>query len=467
VSTHKSSLSMIVQYFKDFSILKQNARSYWSIQIVNFVDLTAYFAMIAVLTLFLTDNIGMTEEISGYTVGSFTAIITIALLFTGFWTDILGIRKAAILGMTLQGLPRFGIVFCGFFPETPYAGWIVAGLLIPTAFGAAMTQTVYQAANKRFSTKESRGASFNLWYLVMNMGGVAGGLLIDVIRKQLELDITWILVFAIFSWLLSLVVIIGFIRDQDARDADENEEKDERSGLERFKDLIKQSNFWRFLALMSSVLGVRAVYSYLYLLLPLYWVRVIEDVTGEKTDMGFLQALNPILIVVGLILMIPLSNKFNVFKMLVFGAFVSAFSLLFLVVPWELFGDDMASSYFMMSVGMLVVLSIGEVFWSPKLYEYTATIAPKGQEGSYLGLSMMPWFLAKTMVGFMSGHMLVRWVPEGIGKQIEAGTVDFWDSPEAMWLILFIWAISGPLLAWIFRGWLTNGAFEDEENKSV
>jgi len=301
----------------------------------------------------------------------------------------------------------------------------------------------------------------------LNSTIVAGGLLIDVIRKQLELDITWILVFAIFSWLLSLVVIIGFIRDQDARDADENEEKDERSGLERFKDLIKQSNFWRFLALMSSVLGVRAVYSYLYLLLPLYWVRVIEDVTGEKTDMGFLQALNPILIVVGLILMIPLSNKFNVFKMLVFGAFVSAFSLLFLVVPWELFGDDMASSYFMMSVGMLVVLSIGEVFWSPKLYEYTATIAPKGQEGSYLGLSMMPWFLAKTMVGFMSGHMLVRWVPEGIGKQIEAGTVDFWDSPEAMWLILFIWAISGPLLAWIFRGWLTNGAFEDEENKSV
>ena len=300
-----SAMDMIVQYFKDFGILKRNARSYWSIQVVNFIDLTAYFAMIAVLTLFLTENIGMTDEISGYTVGSFTAIITIALLFTGFWTDMLGIRKAALLGMSLQGISRIGIVYCGFFPETPYAGWIVAGLLLPTAFGAAMTQTVYQAANKRFSTLESRGASFNLWYLIMNLGGVAGGLLIDLIRKDLNLDITWILSLAVIAWLLSLVVIMGFISDEEALDqGDEEEEMDQRSGWERFKDLVKQSTFWRFIALMCSVLGVRAVYSYLYLLLPLYWVRVIEEVTGQKTDMGFLQALNPILIVAGLNLVV-------------------------------------------------------------------------------------------------------------------------------------------------------------------
>jgi hypothetical protein len=72
---------------------------------------------------------------------------------------------------------------------------------------------------------------------------------------------------------------------------------------------------------------------------------------------------------------------------------------------------------------------------------------------------MMPWFLAKTAVGFMSGHMLVRWVPEGIGQQIQAGNLDFWDRPEAMWFILFLWAMAGPILAWIFRKWLTAGKF--------
>jgi hypothetical protein len=40
-----------------------------------------------------------------------------------------------------------------------------------------------------------------------------------------------------------------------------------------------------------------------------------------------LQAVNPFLIVIGLILFIPLANKFNIFKMLVYGSMVSAVSL--------------------------------------------------------------------------------------------------------------------------------------------
>lgn len=51
--------------------------------------------------------------------------------------------------------------------------------------------------------------------------------------------------------------------------------------------------------------------------------------------------------------------------------------------------------------------------------------------------------------------MLTRWVPEDIGWQLEAGTVAFLDSPEAMWTILFACAISGPLIALLFRSWFT------------
>lgn len=450
--------AMIKQYFLDFKVMSDNPKSYWGVQLVNFLDLSAYFAMIAVLTLFLTENIGMTDERSGYTVAAFTAAITISLVFTGFWTDILGIKKSLILAMLLQGVTRVGIVFCGFFPETPGAMWIITILLLLTAPGMAMTQTSYQAANTRFSSERSRGASYNIWYLIMNMGGVAGGLSVDLIRKTFDLDITYILALGIVAAVFSIMASLFLIHKIDEQGADGEEKvKSEAGGWQRFKALVVESAFWRFIVLMVSVLGVRAVFAYMYLLLPLYWVRVIEEVSGEKTDMGFLQALNPMIIVVGLILMVPLADKFHVFKMLVFGAFISAFSLLFLVVPWELFGDDMARSYYLMSVGMLIVLSFGEVFWSPKLYQYTASIAPKGQEGSYLGLSMMPWFLAKVIVGAGSGHMLTRWVPEGIGAELQAGTVSFWDRPEAMWLYLFAWAVSGPLLAWIFRGWLTGG----------
>ena len=53
-------------------------------------------------------------------------------------------------------------------------------------------------------------------------------------------------------------------------------------------------------------------------------------------------------------------------------------------MPWQWFGNTIASGYFMMSVLMMVLLSVGEIIWSPKLYDYIATVAPKGQEGAYL-----------------------------------------------------------------------------------
>ena len=116
------------------------------------------------------------------------------------------------------------------------------------------------------------------------------------------------------------------------------------------------------------------------------------------------------------------------------------------------------------SILAIIVLSIGELLWSPRLYEYTAAIAPKGQEGTYLGLSMIPYFLAKTTASVLSGQMLARWIPEFpdgepiLRERLAAGQVAFWDSPSALWIILGIPALGGPIVAWLLRGWFTKGA---------
>jgi hypothetical protein len=208
----------------------------------------------------------------------------------------------------------------------------------------------------------------------------------------------------------------------------------------------------------------------MYLLMPKYWTRVM----GDDAAIGTLNTINPVLIVAGLILFIPFANKFNIFKMLVYGAMISALSLFALVIPWPSMGqmlgalgdtlsvswmrNDFVPAYYALSVLCMIILSIGEVIWSPKLQEYTAAIAPEGQEGSYLGLSMVPWFAAKTIVSLLSGHMLARWVPEGIGARLREGSVPFWETPEAMWLILGLVALAGPILALLFQAWLTKGA---------
>jgi dipeptide/tripeptide permease len=175
-------------------------------------------------------------------------------------------------------------------------------------------------------------------------------------------------------------------------------------------------------------------------------------VIGPEAAIGTLQAINPILVIIGLILLIPILHRYSVYKMLTYGGMISALSLFVLAIP------TVGDATYVTSIVALVVLTVGEVIWSPRLYEYTAAIAPKGQEGTYLGLSMVPYFLAKTVVSLLSGHMLTRWVPLDIGEKLRAGTVAFADSPSALWLILGAFALGGPVVAILLKDWFTKGA---------
>jgi MFS family permease len=229
--------------------------------------------------------------------------------------------------------------------------------------------------------------------------------------------------------------------------------------------MIREPALWRLLVLVGLIVGVRAVYVYLYLLMPKYWLRTI----GPEAAIGTLNAINPIGIVIGLILFIPFANKFGVFRMLVYGAMISSVALAPMALPWTVYGMPIGEAHYVMALLCMILVTIGEVVWSPKLYEYTAAIAPKGQEGTYLGLSLIPWFLAKTLVSAFSGHLLERWSPEnvtvnGVTMPLQQAMVghqlDYWHRPEAMWLLLGAYALAGCIVSAFLEKWLTQGARE-------
>lgn len=459
-----SPLDPIRKYFRDFGVLRETRKEYWGIQIVNFLDCTIYFALLNIASVFLSDDIGLNDKQAGYSISLFTTATTILLFFSGTVTDWLGIRRSAYLAMGAQGVLRLGLVIVGVVPSIPYRGWIATGLLFLMAPFMAMIQTVFQSATKRFTSERSRSAGFSLWYLFMNIGAACGGFLIDIVRKGFHLANAHVFTVGVGLAVACCVVTFLMVRREDQLVGPDEREANptpaspapRKNPIEIAQAVMQEPALWRLLALIAFMLGVRAIFAYLYLLFPKYWLRTI----GEDANIGSLQAINPILIVVGIILFIPLVNRFRLFSMLVYGSMVSAASLVVLALPWQWFSADIARAHYLMSFVCMIVLSVGEVIWSPKLYEYTAAIAPEGQEGTYLGLSMVPWFLAKTVVSALSGHLLLRWCPEGIGERMVAGDLPYWQSPAAMWLVLAAYAIGGCLLALLLRPWFTRGLKE-------
>ena len=466
---------MIIGYFRDFSVLKETRAEYWGIQIVNFLDCTFYFAMLTIATLFLSHDLGMSDQAAGRTFTVFTASVTILLTFSGMFCDWLGIRRSLRISMWSMLVLRAGMVAVGLMPSLPHRGWLAVILLALMAPQTAAIQTIFQAATQRYTTKRSRSAGFNLWYLFMNVGAMVGGASVDIVRLALKVPNAHIFTMGVITAALCLVAGETMVHNEvqlrgpdDEPDAP-GEKPARKNPLEIMRAVVHEPALARLLVLIALILGVRAVYTYLYMLMPKYWERTI----GPDAAIGVLNMINPFGIIVGLILFIPIANKFKVFNMLVYGAMVSAISLFPMALPWQWYGVGIVKAHYLMAIICMVILTIGEVLWSPKLYEYTAAIAPQGQEGTYLGLSMIPWFLAKSLVSWFSGDWLVRWSPEtvnvnGVAVPLQQAMinnqVDYWHSPGAMWMWLGVYALVGCIIAAMLQGWLTQGArFQSEK----
>ena len=93
--------------------------------------------------------------------------------------------------------------------------------------------------------------------------------------------------------------------------------------------------------------------------------------------------------------------------MLLLGAFISAASPFVLCL-----GSSMP-----FQIAMILVLTVGEALWSPRLYEYNVAIAPRGREATYVSLAMLPYFLAKFLVGPTSGYLLDAFCPPAGPRQ--------------------------------------------------
>jgi hypothetical protein len=98
--------------------------------------------------------------------------------------------------------------------------------------------------------------------------------------------------------------------------------------------------------------------------------------------------------------------------------------------------------YYVMSAIYLTIFSVGEAFYSPRVYEYAAAIAPKGQEASYSALAYIPFLIGKLLVG-TSGWILAAFCPAQGPRR-----------SNLMWLIFALAASVAPIGLLVFRRYI-------------
>ena len=97
----------------------------------------------------------------------------------------------------------------------------------------------------------------------------------------------------------------------------------------------------------------------------------------------------------------------------------------------------------------VLVLSVGEAVYSPKVYEYGMMLAPDGDEGVYTALSSVPMFVAKLGAGGMSGMLLAKFCAQAEDSQPPPQR-----NCELMWFIIGVTSMTSPVLMLFLRRWI-------------
>jgi hypothetical protein len=312
-------------------------------------------------------------------------------------------------------------------------------------------------------------------YMVMNIGYLAAGYIFDFIRRSefrfgfFGLEPTTHQQLFMVSLAIELIIFpaIYFLR------RGEEERTHVRSGsmlggitqtvrqsatetVQLFGRLVGQSAFARILVFFLLIGFLKAIFLQMDYVFPKFADREI----AARAPVGKLANINAWVIIFLVPVVGALTQKLSAYRMVIFGGAICTSGVFIMSLPTAWFvpaansglGQWLGHSYlgvpgavhpyYVMSALYLIVFSIGEAFYSPRVYEYAAAIAPKGQEASYGALAYLPFLVGKLLVG-TTGWILAAFVPEQGPRR-----------PDLMWLTFAIAASVAPLGLLVFSRYI-------------
>ncbi len=470
-------------FFAKFGVLKGAQRELWLTFGIKLLVIAAYSVTNKTLVLWLSSDLGYNDQSAGVLIGWVWApAMTVCTLLAGSITDALGLRRTFFVGVCVCLVARAVMVFSTI-------KWLaLAGGLAPLVIGEALGTPVLIAATRRYSTTRQRSIAFSLIYTIMNVGFLVAARIYDYVRQhlgehghislfgeQISTYRTLFLVSLLFE--LSILIPIYFLRTgAEATDEGVHFEPERLqypgtqfgkrvlltvrdSALETgrlFKRLLGQSGFYQLLAFLLLIGFLKVIVMQMDYVFPKFGIREL----GDGAPIGQLLSINYLLTILFVPTIGALTQRFAAYRMVIIGGVICAGSVFIMALPTSWFqgsADGMIGQwighsylgvqgtihpYYVMIALYIALFSVGEAFYSPRVYEYAAAIAPKGQEASYGALSYVPFLLGKLLIGG-AGWLLAIFCP-AVGPR-HSGT---------MWLIFALAASVAPIGLLLFRRYI-------------
>jgi dipeptide/tripeptide permease len=217
--------------------------------------------------------------------------------------------------------------------------------------------------------------------------------------------------------------------------------------------VLKSGRFTIYLVVMT---GFYFLYNQVYNVLPLYVKRAVE----ASPAMDLYTAANPLVIVCFQLIISATWGRMKPIRSMVAGTVIIAVAMLINMAPIYMAGGPqalvanwlpVASVFIILTVALI---ALGELFTSPRMYEYIGALAPQGQEGLFLGYANLPLALGAVLGGPVGAYIFNEIMAKGATVKPD-GLLELVPAQNALgWIILMAIGLVSAASLWLFNRWL-------------
>ncbi|MBM4396125.1 MAG: MFS transporter, partial [Deltaproteobacteria bacterium] len=380
--------------------------TFWVANTVELFERAAYYSIASFVVVYLNENLGMDPTFATFLNGSLLwGLLYFLPIVSGTIADQAGFRRSLLFAMAvLVG----GYAVLGNVPALAPGGEVMVpvltGIVLIGVGGSFVKPCIAGTVQRAAAAKATLG--FGIFYMVINVGSVGGRVASYFVRTSYGIPALFQYVAAAFA-AIGLLVVLGAYREPPADPG-----RKVRSLGEAVLGIFKVLGNARFVFFLVVISGFWCMYVQIYNLVPLYLRRFVDP----NAAVELYTLANPVLIVTLQVLVTRLAGKWRPVRSMMIGTAVAAAGMCLNIVPLYAMKDappllDGAlpiAGLFM--VGAIGAVAIGEMLAAPRIYEYIGAIAPKGQEGLFLGYANLPM-----AVGTIVGAPLGGWLFAEVG----------------------------------------------------
>ena len=433
-------------------------RTFWTANTIELFERAAYYSMASFMVIYLKENLGMSPAAATLLNGTVLwGLIYFLPILSGTIADKYGYKKslsAALvlitIGYLIMGNLQKILPGSGSAEPVNYLLPVVIAIVFIGIGGSIVKPCIAGTVQKTAGLHAT--LAFGIFYMVINIGSITGRGVSYFVRTAYGIPAIFAYVATAFALLGLAVVLFVYKEPQFVSDGKKDGQVVKRRSLGEallgIVTVLKNVRFVFFLIVLSLFWFL---YVQLYNLMPLFMRFIDPNAPMELYTMA-----NPLMIVCFQLLITRFAKKWTPIKSIMFGVAVTTVGMAVNVLPTLLWSDVTQKINLLglavPAAGIFMIVSIasmatGEMFASPRIYEYLGALAPKGQEGLYLGYANLPVALGSIIGGPVGGALFQSLIqdPRDAGEPAKIAT---------LWLIIGGVGIVSFVGLGIYNSWL-------------